>query len=369
MSTTQAKDDHKHTDGSTKWSSNDGRFRRQESSFRDFIGKESEFKPELNRYHLICALACPWAHRSMIVRKLKGIDKVKGLLPLHTVDSLLGPEGWSFVPYDSEELKGLGIPGTGINIPGHESKKRIRELYLTANPDYKDRCTVPIIWDNKLNTVVNNESSEIIRMLNTCFDEFIDPQYRDLSFYPESDQSLQKEIDGLNEWIYPTINNGVYKSGFATKQDAYEESVKPLFEHLDKVEQILSDGRDYLVGGRLTEADIRLFTTIIRFDPVYVGHFKCNVKTIRDGYPHIHRWARQLYWKEGDGAFKDTTDFESIKAHYYQSHPQVCNQDKQVSREKVLIFHHPLFHSDQSNSHHSSWTSPLHSSVGQAIKM
>lgn len=325
MSTQAATAEHKHTDGSTKWSSNDGRFRRQESSFRDFITKDgdSDFKPELNRYHLVCAMACPWAHRSMIVRRLKGIDKVEGLLPLHTVDSLLGPEGWTFVPYDSEDLKGLGVPGTGIKIPGHEDKKRIRELYLTANPDYKDRCTVPIIWDNKLNTVVNNESSEIIRILNTCFDDFIDPKYRNLTFYPEDDKSLQKEIDGLNEWIYPTINNGVYKSGFATKQDAYQESVKPLFEHLDKVEKILSDGRDYLVGGRLTEADIRLFTTIIRFDPVYVGHFKCNIKTIRDGYPHIHRWVRQLYWKEGDGAFKDTTDFESIKAHYYQSHPQV----------------------------------------------
>ncbi|MCO5565426.1 hypothetical protein L7F22_019099 [Adiantum nelumboides] len=318
--------EHKHTDGSTKWSSNDGRFRRQESSFRNFITKEgeSEFKPELNRYHLICALACPWAHRSMIVRQLKGIDKVQGLLPLHTVDSLLGPEGWSFVPYDSpEELKGLGIPGTGLKIKGHENKKRIRELYLTANPDYKDRCTVPIIWDNKLNTIVNNESSEIIRMLNTCFDDFIDEKYRGLTFYPEEDKNIQKQIDELNEWIYPNINNGVYKSGFATKQDAYQESVKPLFDHLDKVEKILNHGRNYLVGNRLTEADIRLFTTIIRFDPVYVGHFKCNIKTIRDGYPNIHKWVRQLYWKEGAGAFKDTTEFESIKAHYYQSHPQI----------------------------------------------
>lgn len=195
-------------DGSTKWSSNDGRFRRQVSSFRDFISSapDAKFKPELNRYHLVTAMACPWAHRTMIVRKLKGIDKVDGLLPLHTVDSLLGPEGWSFVPY--EEPKGLGVPGTGIHIPGHENKKRIRELYLAADPEYAARCTVPIIWDNKNNTIVSNESSEIIRMLNTCFDDFIPGNKKGLTYYPEEDKSLQKEIDALNEWIYPDVNNG-----------------------------------------------------------------------------------------------------------------------------------------------------------------
>lgn len=200
--------DQSRKDGSTNWSSNDGRFRRQESSFRDAIAKDGKFTPELNRYHLITAMACPWAHRAMIVRKLKGLDKVPGLLPLHTVDSFLGPDGWSFVPYNEGDFKGLGIPGTGIKIPGHEDKKRIRELYLAADPHYSARCTVPVIWDNKLNTIVNNESSEIIRMFNTCFDDLIDEKYRGRTYYPEEDKALQKEIDELNAWIYPNINNG-----------------------------------------------------------------------------------------------------------------------------------------------------------------
>jgi len=185
---------------------------------------------------------------------------------------------------------------------------------------------VPIIWDNELNTVVNNESSEIIRMLNTCFDEFVEPHYKGLTYYPESNTKLIKEIDDINEWVYPTINNGVYKSGFSTTQEAYIESVEPLFESLDRIEKMLGDGREFIVGGSLTEADIRLFTTIIRFDPVYVFHFKCNLKTIRSGYPNIERWLQNLYWKGPNAsAFKDTTDFESIKAHYFQSHPQVSN--------------------------------------------
>ncbi|PWN53022.1 hypothetical protein IE53DRAFT_408985 [Violaceomyces palustris] len=303
-------------DGSTKWSSNDGQFRRQASVFRDDIKKGGDFEPEVGRYHLIVAYACPWAHRTLIVRKLKGLDKVPGLLPFHAVDSLLGSEGWSFVPYD--EPAGLGIPGTGNKVPGHEEKKRIREFYLTADPNYSARCTVPIIWDNKLQTIVSNESSEIIRNLNEAFDELIDPSFKGVTFYPEE---LRGEIDELNTWVYDTINNGVYKSGFATTQAAYESNVKPLFDSLDKIEKILSDGRDYLIGGRLTEADIRLYTTLVRFDPVYVGHFKCNLGTIRADYPHIHRWLRNLYWK--NDAFKDTTVFDSIKAHYYESHTQI----------------------------------------------
>ncbi len=153
--------------------------------------------------------------------------------------------------------------GTGNKIPGHESKKRIRELYLAADPHYEQRCTVPIIWDNKLNTIVNNESSEVIRNLNYAFDEFLPSKYQGLTFYPDE---LKSQIDEMNEWVYPTINNGVYKCGFATKQDAYEANVKPLFDSLDRVESHLSDGRQYLFGGKLTEADIRLYTTIVRFD-------------------------------------------------------------------------------------------------------
>lgn len=257
----------------------------------------------------------------MIVRKLKGIDKVDKLLPLYVVDSLLGPEGWSFQPYGKThpELQGLGVPGTGL-VPGHEDKLRIRDFYKAADPEYSARSTVPVIWDEKLKTVVNNESSEIIRILNTAFDELIPQEFRGITFYPEDHKA---EIDSINEWVYHKVNNGVYKSGFATTQEAYEENVVPLFESLDRLEKILADKKDkrYLVGESLTEADIRLFTTIVRFDAVYVGHFKCNINTIRHGYPHLHKWVRNLYWTHP--AFKETTHFESIKKHYYQSHPNV----------------------------------------------
>lgn len=303
-------------DGSANWSSKDGHFRRQESSFRSNVEKGGKHEPELGRYHLVVALACPWAHRALIARKLKGIDRVPDLLPVHVVDSLLGPEGWSFVPYD--EPAGLGIPGTGNHIPGHENKKRIRDLYLTADPEYSQRCTVPIIWDNKLNTIVNNESSEVIRNLNYAFDDLLPAEFRGVTYYPES---LRNQIDAFNEWVYPNINNGVYKCGFATAQQAYEANVGPLFSSLDRVEKMLADGQTYVFGDKLTEADIRLYTTIVRFDPVYFTHFKCNFRTIRDGYPHIHRWLQNLYWNHS--AFKDTTDFDSIKAHYFQSHPNI----------------------------------------------
>lgn len=303
-------------DGSADWANKDGHYRRQESSFRTTIEKGGKHEPELGRYHLVVALACPWAHRTLIVRKLKGIDRVPDLLPVHVVDSLLGSEGWSFVPY--EEPKGYGVPGTGIKIPGHENKKRIRDLYLAADPNYSQRCTVPIIWDNKLNTIVNNESSEVIRNLNYCFDDFIPEELRGVTFYP---QQLAKEIDAFHEWVYPTVNNGVYKCGFATTQAAYQSNIKPLFDSLDRIEKMLQDGRTYLYADKLTEADIRLYTTIVRFDPVYYTHFKCNYRTIRDGYPNINRWMQNLYWN--NPSFKDTTDFDSIKAHYFQSHVNI----------------------------------------------
>lgn len=314
-----------HTDGSTKWASQDGQFRRQVSSFRGFIEPQGKHPPALGRYKLFVALACPWAHRTLLLRKLKGIDKVDNLLPVYVVDSLLGPEGWSFEPYERTypELKGLGVPGTGL-VPGHEDKKRIKGFYLASDPKYSARCTVPVIWDEELQTVVSNESSEIIRNLNSCFDEFIPVEYCGLTFYP---QALHSDIDAINEWIYHDINNGVYKSGFATTQEAFEYSVVPLFKSLDRIESILAKNGGgeksdtYLVGKQLTEADIRLFTTIVRFDPVYFTHFKCNAALIRsDRFKNIHAWLKRLYWLHP--GFKETTSFESIKAHYYQSHPQ-----------------------------------------------
>lgn len=322
---TMSSSEAQHKDGSTNWSSKDGQFRRQESSFRESIQAGGKHPPAVGRYKLIVALACPWAHRALIVRQLKGLDKVKDLLPVYVVDSLLGPEGWSFEPYEHThpEFKGLGVPGTGL-VPGHEDKKRLKDFYLAGDPEYSARATVPIIWDEELKTVVSNESSEIIRNLNTAFDDLIPQEYRGKTFYPES---LRKDIDSVNEWIYHDVNNGVYKSGFASTQAAYESNVKPLFQSLDRIESILSKNGGgekedtFLVGNQLTEADIRLYTTIVRFDTVYFVHFKCNVAEIRsDRYKNIHAWLKRLYWKHP--GFKETTDFESIKAHYYQSHPQ-----------------------------------------------
>ncbi|PWN42804.1 hypothetical protein IE81DRAFT_323153 [Ceraceosorus guamensis] len=315
------------TDGAGKWASKDGQFRRQTSTFRDAISSDpgSPFPPEVGRYHLIVALACPWAHRALIVRALKGIDQVRDLLPVHTVDSFLGPEGWTFEPYGDDVTGGVKTAkGTGNKIPGHESKKRIRDFYKAADPEYAARCTVPVIWDNKKGTIVNNESSEVIRFLNHAFDQFLPEDKKTLDFYPEK---LRSEIDSLNEWVYDTVNNGVYKSGFATTQQAYESNVVPLFKSLDRLEKHLQEvhnsGAEFLIGSQLTEADIRLFTTIVRFDPVYVQHFKCNLGTIRADHPNLHKWLRNLYWKVDSKAFKDTTDFESIKKHYTQSHANI----------------------------------------------
>jgi putative glutathione S-transferase len=264
-----------------QWASKDGEFKRQVSSFRDFVSAEpnAKFQPETNRYHLYISLACPWAHRTLIVLKLKQLDKHIGV---SVVDYLMQDKGWKFST--AEETPG-SIPDTVNNA------QYIREVYFKAEPEYNARFTVPVLWDKKLNTIVNNESSEIIRMFNNAFDSILPQEVQGLDFYP---QELRSEIDQINEWIYNDINNGVYKSGFATTQEAYENNVYPLFKSLDRVEDILSKNK-YLVGGKLTEADIRLWTTIVRFDPVYHGHFKCNLKSITHDYPHILNWARRIY--------------------------------------------------------------------------
>lgn len=222
--------------------------RRQVSSFRDEIKAGGKFEPENNRYHLVVSYACPWAHRALIVRSLSGLED---FLPYSVVHPYLGEKGWSF----DKDFEGA----TGCTIEGVDAT-HLRDLYFTAEKDYNARFTVPIIWDKKLKTIVSNESSEIIRFLND-----LKPDVGG-DIYPEH---LRKEIDELNGWVYDTVNNGVYKSGFATTQEAYEGNVKPLFESLDRLEKILSDGRDFLIGGQLTEADIRLYTTI-------VGEFVCK---------------------------------------------------------------------------------------------
>jgi len=292
----------------TKWASEDGHFRRQTSTFRDFITPNGDFTPENGRYHLYVSLACPWAHRTLIVRKLKGLEDVIGVT---IVSPHMGALGW---PFASEEDKFPGAEKDSL----HPELKHIRDLYFRVNPDYTGRFTVPVLWDKKNETIVNNESSEIIRILNTAFDGLVDDgEKKGLDLYPDA---LKAEIDELNAWVYDTVNNGVYKSGFATSQGAYEAAVQPLFASLDRLEVLLA-GKDFLVGGTLTEADVRLYTTIVRFDPCYHGHFKCNLGMIRHDYPQINRWLKNLYWK--NAAFKDTTDFNHIKTHYYWSHPQI----------------------------------------------
>ncbi|OWB79128.1 hypothetical protein B5S32_g3341 [[Candida] boidinii] len=291
----------------------DGEFKKKESSFRNFISKEkgAKFLAEPNRYHLYVSYACPWAHRTLVTRVLKGLS---GIISVSVVHWLMDDKGWKF-PTAEDPCEGA----TPDHLYGLD---RLQKIYTKADPDYSGRISVPVLWDKKLETIVSNESSEILRMLNSEFNDLIDPKYAKIDVYPEP---LREEIEGLHSWILPTVNSGVYKAGFATKQEPYEKEVTELFKSLDRIEKILADkhakGEDFLVGNVLTEADIRLYTTIIRFDPIYVQHFKCNLGMIRFNYPHIHQWVRNLYWNHE--AFKSTTHFDHIKFHYSKSHPGV----------------------------------------------
>jgi putative glutathione S-transferase len=282
-----------------------GRFQRSQSAFRHWVtadgvpgpSGEGGFKAEPGRYHLYVSLACPWAHRALIFRKLKGLEE---MISLSVVHWLMAENGWTFAE------------GEGV-IPDPVGQARyLHEVYTKADSHYTGRVTVPVLWDKQRGTIVSNESAEIIRMLNAAFDG-VGAKAGD--FYPAE---LREEIDALNARIYDTVNNGVYKAGFATTQDAYEEAVRPLFETLDWLEERLG-ARRYLSGERLTEADWRLFTTLIRFDPVYVGHFKCNIRRISD-YPALSAYLRRLYQIEG---VAQTVDFSHIKRHYYQSHRNI----------------------------------------------
>ncbi|KAH8922164.1 glutathione S-transferase [Atractiella rhizophila] len=217
---------------------------------------------------------------------------------------------WGFKRPDDIDAKKDPIKDGTWDVEPLENVTMLREIYDKASPGYSARVTVPVLWDRKLGKIVNNESSEIIRMLHAEFDEFA--TNKELDLYPKD---LRGEIDALNEWVYNDINNGVYKAGFSKDQDGYEAAVYPLFEAMDRIEGILANnGGDYLVGGRLTEADVRLYVTMIRFDPAYYSTFRCNLKDIRHDYPHIHKWLRQLYWK--NDAFKSTTNFEHLKVGY-----------------------------------------------------
>ncbi len=299
-----------------------GRFERKAPSFRNWVTKDGSagisgvagFKAEENRYHLYVSLACPWAHRTIIYRKLKGLED---MISMSVVNAFMGDEGWTFAP------------GEGVVADPILNATNVHEIYTAAQADYTGRVTVPILWDKKTNTIVSNESPEIIRMFNSAFD--------DVGALPGdfSPPALLAEIDELNEFIYPTINNGVYRAGFATTQEAYEEAVTDVFTALDTLEERLEDRR-YLTGNSITEADWRLFTTLVRFDAVYVGHFKCNLRRIVD-YPNIWGYLRDLYQVP---AIEETVAMDYIKAHYYGSH-ETINPTRVIPLGPDIDFHIP----------------------------
>ena len=299
-----------------------GRFERSAAQWRDWVtadGKPAEgrsrgFKAEPGRYHLYVSLACPWAHRTLIFRKLKKLEQV---ISVSIVHHHMGKDGWTFLEEDG---------ATGDTLYGFDF---LHQIYTRADPNYSGRVTVPVLWDKQEQTIVSNESAEIIRMLNSAFDEWGDAS---LDFYPEP---LRRQIDETNALVYPNINNGVYRAGFATTQEAYEEAFDDLFSTLDQIEERLSRQR-YLVGNRMSEADWRLFTTLIRFDAVYYSHFKCNLRRLAD-YPNLSNYLCDLFQVPGVAG---TVDFHHIKAHYYGSHPTI-NPTGIVPKGPELDFSEP----------------------------
>jgi len=281
--------------------SNDGEFVRHQTSFREQIRADGStaYVAASGRYHLYVSYACPWAHRTLITRKLKGLDDA---ISFDVVSPLLPNTGWSF----DDSFSG----STGDTVNGF---KDLREAYMTSNRQFDGAVTVPTLWDKETGQIVNNESAEIIRMLNNEFQDYATNPGLDL--YPED---KREQIDALNEWIYPNINNGVYRCGFATKQRAYSKAFAELFAALDRVEVILAESR-YLAGAELTEADVRLFTTLVRFDAVYYTHFKTNKWRIVD-YPNIWGYTRDIYQLPG---VSETTNMAHIKSHYFESHKHI----------------------------------------------
>ncbi|WP_459176840.1 glutathione S-transferase family protein [Ewingella americana] len=283
-----------------------GHFKRSESQFRNWVTPDGKpgphgkggFAAEKDRYHLYVSLACPWAHRTLVMRALKGLEK---MIPVSVVHPLMLENGWTF---------GTDFPAaTGDDL---YHLNYAYEIYLRAQHDYTGRVTVPILWDKQQQTIVSNESADIIRMFNSAFDA---QGALAGDYYPQPQRAV---IDEINEWVYPQINNGVYKAGFATSQEAYDEAVNGVFSALDKAEDILAKQR-YLTGNRLTEADLRLWTTLVRFDPVYVTHFKCDRHRISD-YPNLYGFLRDIYQMPG---IAETVDFAHIRNHYYRSHATI----------------------------------------------
>jgi glutathionyl-hydroquinone reductase len=283
----------------------DGHFAHASTAFHDYVTADGSpgpkgkggFPAEPNRYHLYVSLACPWAHRTLIFRKLK---KLEGVISISVTEPYMGQAGWEFGT------------GPGVTLDTVNGKSTLAGIYLLADPRFSGRVSVPALWDKKRNTIVNNESSEIIHMLNSAFDAHTKVR---TDYYPVA---LRAEIDRINDIVYPNVNDGVYRSGFATTQAAYEEAATALFATLDQLEDRLSRQR-YLVGRQLTEADWRLFTTLVRFDAVYYSHFKCNVRRIID-YPNLWNYLRELYQVPG---ISDTVSLDHIKRHYYGSHRKI----------------------------------------------
>lgn len=282
-----------------KEQSKEGEFVRQEDRFRNWVTADgaSGYPAEPGRYHLYVSLACPWAHRTVILRKLKRLENVIGMT---VVDPVRDEKGWAF-------RNGPGYSEDPVN-----GFRYLSEAYKKMDPNFNDRVTVPVLWDKKSGRIVSNSDDDLMRMLNSAFDAFTDVK---TDFYPEP---LRAEIDQINDFIYPNINDGVYRAGFATTQKAYEHAVRKLFDALDQIEARLSKQR-YLVGRQITEADWRLFTTLIRFDAVYYVHFKCNIRRIVD-YPNLWGYLRELYQQDG---IAETVDFDQIKRHYYMTHEDI----------------------------------------------
>ncbi|MGF1761983.1 glutathione S-transferase family protein [Aliivibrio kagoshimensis] len=299
--------------------SNDGKFVRSEAQFRHWVTHDGRagptgdagFNAEAGRYHLYVSLACPWAHRTLLFRSLKGLES---MITISVVNAYMGEQGWTFTP------------GDGVIEDSLFHSNHLHQIYTQADPNYSGRVTVPVLWDKKRNTIVSNESADIIRMLNSAFDHL---GAKAGDFYPEAHREA---INKVNDYVYPNINNGVYRAGFATTQTAYNEAVTELFNALDTLEQQLSISR-YLVGDTITEADWRFFTTLVRFDAVYVGHFKCNLKRIVD-YPNLWGYLRDLYQQDGVAS---TVDIDYTKAHYYGSHTMI-NPTGVIPRGPVIDF-------------------------------
>ena len=285
-----------------------GKFVRDVARFRNWVTKDGSagpsgvagFEAEAGRYHLYVSYACPWAHRTLMMRSLKGLED---LISLSVVHPYMVEDGWTF----ATDFDGA----TGDTLMG---KAFMRDVYIESYDKVSGRVTVPVLWDKKQHCIVSNESSEIIRMFNSAFDH-LTGNHRD--FWPEA---MRDEMEQVNELVYHNVNNGVYKSGFATDAAVYESEVGAVFEALETLEARLS-GQRYLMGAKFTEADIRLFATLIRFDPVYVGHFKCNLKRIYD-YPNLYNYMKEIYQLD---SIKDTVFFDHIKFHYYASHNMINN--------------------------------------------